>query len=216
MQTSKKRKRHPPKAPTSSTRASAFSPDTVKRTGRPTKQPEPATRVSLGLKVTADLKMKIEAAALASGRTQSQEVELRVEKSFHNQALLNEILDTVFGKPLAAALLTIGRAMELAGQHAAFSGSGTLEGAAAWFDDAAGFDQAAQAAYRVLGRLRPPGDPEIHQTMKHLGVGFANGCLNALARRTVTIEEEEWAEPLRDALANRIDRANRQPRGEDK
>lgn len=44
--------------------------------------PKPGERVSLGLKVTADIKSRIDAAAKASGRTQSQEAELRIERSF--------------------------------------------------------------------------------------------------------------------------------------
>lgn len=50
--------------------------------GRPTKQPPPGKRASLGLKVTAETKRRIEAAARASGRTQSQEAEYRLEWSF--------------------------------------------------------------------------------------------------------------------------------------
>jgi hypothetical protein len=53
-----------------------------RRTGRPTKPPPPGKRASLGLKVTAEIKQKIEAAAQANGRTQSQEAESRLERSF--------------------------------------------------------------------------------------------------------------------------------------
>lgn len=40
-------------------------------------------RVPLGLRVTADLKRKLDAAAEASGRSQSQEAEFRLENSFN-------------------------------------------------------------------------------------------------------------------------------------
>jgi hypothetical protein len=45
-------------------------------------EPQSGERVSLGLKVTADIKSRIDTAAKASGRTQSQEAELRLERSF--------------------------------------------------------------------------------------------------------------------------------------
>jgi hypothetical protein len=49
------------------------------RKGRPLKVATPGTRVSLGLKVTASTKARIDEAAGLSGRTQSQEAELLIE-----------------------------------------------------------------------------------------------------------------------------------------
>ena len=53
-----------------------------KRRGRPTKPPVEGTRVMLGLRVTANIKRKLEAAAIESGRSLSQEAEFRLEQSF--------------------------------------------------------------------------------------------------------------------------------------
>ncbi len=52
----------------------------VKRIGRPPKVADPGTRVSLGLKVTAETKAQLESLARASGRTQSQEAEAAIER----------------------------------------------------------------------------------------------------------------------------------------
>ena len=52
-----------------------------KRIGRPTKKPRPGERVPLGLRITPDMKRKLERAALKSGRSLSQEVERRIERS---------------------------------------------------------------------------------------------------------------------------------------
>ena len=52
-----------------------------KRTGRPTKPPTDA-RVQLSMRVTADVKRKLDAAADANDRTQSHEAEMRLERSF--------------------------------------------------------------------------------------------------------------------------------------
>ena len=57
-----------------------------RKRGRPIKQPEPGERVSLGFRVTPELKVKIEAAAASSGRSQSQEAEFRLEFSFADEA----------------------------------------------------------------------------------------------------------------------------------
>jgi hypothetical protein len=52
-----------------------------RRTGRPPKEAEPGTRVSLGLKVTAETKALIDKRARQSGRTQSQEAELLLDQA---------------------------------------------------------------------------------------------------------------------------------------
>ena len=59
-----------------------------KRIGRPTKAPEPGKRVSLGLKVRAEVKQHIDKAARDSGRTQSQEAELLIEKALWDEERL--------------------------------------------------------------------------------------------------------------------------------
>jgi hypothetical protein len=57
----------------------------AKRIGRPTKPPVEGERVPLGLRVTAEAKRKLEEAAIKSGRSISQEAELRIERSFDDE-----------------------------------------------------------------------------------------------------------------------------------
>jgi hypothetical protein len=52
-----------------------------KRIGRPTKAPKPGERVTLGLRVTPEMKRRLEAAAIQNGRSLSQEAELRLSRS---------------------------------------------------------------------------------------------------------------------------------------
>lgn len=63
-----------------------------KRIGRPVKPAKRGTKVSLGLKVTADVKGMIDSAAKKSGRTQSQEAELRLERSFQSEDVFTAAL----------------------------------------------------------------------------------------------------------------------------
>jgi hypothetical protein len=65
--------------------------------GRPTKPPVPGKRAALGLKVTAQVKRRLDEAAKSNGRTQSQEAELRIEQSFW--------LDAMFGDTAFADML---------------------------------------------------------------------------------------------------------------
>jgi hypothetical protein len=52
-----------------------------KRLGRPPKAPTPGKRVSLGLKVTSEIKQRLDEEARKHGRTQSQQAELMIERS---------------------------------------------------------------------------------------------------------------------------------------
>lgn len=70
---------------------------TERKRGRPTKAPQTEGRVSLGLRVSAEIKRRLDAAAEVSGRSQSQEAEFRLERSFERQGLLREVLELAFG-----------------------------------------------------------------------------------------------------------------------
>ena len=85
-----------------------------KRRGRPTKAPTPGERVPLSLRVTADLKRKIDSAHEMSGRSQSQEAEYRLERSFS--------LDDAFDDPaLRDLIVRLSVAFDGGGRSAAWS-----------------------------------------------------------------------------------------------
>jgi hypothetical protein len=87
-----------------------------KRGGRPGRQPAEGERVKLGLRVTPSMKKKLDEAAASSGRSQSQEAELRLERSFERQHMLKESLSLAYGPEAAGILLTLGMIMEAAGR----------------------------------------------------------------------------------------------------
>jgi|GEM_PF-3642767 len=68
-----------------------------KRTGRPAKKATPGSRVSLGLKVTAQIKDLLDAQAKASGRTQSQEAEMMIERAIQYDRTLTAMKTTLEG-----------------------------------------------------------------------------------------------------------------------
>jgi TraY domain len=152
----------------------------TKRAGRPTKQAEAGTKVSLGLKVTADTKSRLEEEASKSGRTQSQEAEFRIERSLDRLHLLPEVLELAYGTELAGLLISIAEAMnqaQLAGQIT------SLEDHPRWSDDAFSFDTVVVAAQAVFEALRPAGairnPPET--TSAKLGQAMAKHVLDSLA-----------------------------------
>jgi TraY domain len=100
-----------------------------KRLGRPTKAPEGNERVMLGLRVTADIKRRLDAAAAASGRSQSQEAELRIERSFEGEDAFTRALG---GPELRAHIMGMIGAFTAGGQAAA-----PRRSPAAWLRDGA-------------------------------------------------------------------------------
>ena len=75
-----------------------------KRMGRPTKAPVEGERVSLGFRVTADIKRRLEEAAVKKGRSLSQESEFRLEHSFDTESMLLEALTLAYGDRTARFL----------------------------------------------------------------------------------------------------------------
>src|SRR5882762_5140915 len=87
-----------------------------KRRGRRPQAAGPGERVSLGLKVTPEIKNKLDRAAKENGRTQSQEAELRIEQSFRHENVLDQAMELAFGPRLAVLLASVARAMNEAGR----------------------------------------------------------------------------------------------------
>jgi hypothetical protein len=83
----------------------------VTKRGRPTQDATPGTKASLGLTVTAGLKARLDAEAARTGRTQSQEAQWRLERSFDHQDLLDEVLALFFGQQTASILALLGDAL---------------------------------------------------------------------------------------------------------
>jgi hypothetical protein len=67
--------------------------DTPTKPGRPVKPAVDGERMMLSFRVTADTKRKLEAEANKSGRSLSQETELRVQRSFDSELLAKYAAD---------------------------------------------------------------------------------------------------------------------------
>jgi hypothetical protein len=116
-----------------------------RKRGRPTV----GKRVPLGLRVTPELKKRLDAAAEQSGRSQSQEAEFRLERSFDRGDLLAEVLSLHYGNELAGILMLLGGAMDVAYCVHPITRSWT------WAAHPVDYDEAVQAAVAILEALRP-------------------------------------------------------------
>jgi hypothetical protein len=182
-----------------------------KKTGRPWKAPRPGERASLGLKVTAETKSLLESAAAASGRTQSQEAELRIDLSFRDLDAFDKAIELGHGRQIAALLMLFGRVIRDAGAHAAHLSTGTID--ANWLTDPFAFDQVARGVATALEAFRPPGEIVIpaagddEQTARfgRLGELLARGAVEAIKNPARGGEIGEWARPVRDKLGAAVE-----------
>ncbi|HML93253.1 TraY domain-containing protein [Methyloceanibacter sp.] len=129
----------------------------TKHGGRPRgRKPKAGERVHLGIRVTPEMKSRIEQAAATSGRSQSQEAEFRLERSLEQEGSLPELLELTFGRQLAGILMFVGAAMKTEGQHAAKYPFGEQ-----WLSEPRAFEQAVKTANELLLRMAPPSDPQL-------------------------------------------------------
>ncbi len=140
------------------------------RRGRPTKAPPPGEKASLGLRVTATLKLRLEEEARRQGRSQSEEAEARIERTFDRQALVGEALEMVYGRQTAGLLMLLGEALRTAGglanaMHFLARGSSpeildlhATDFHGQWLSDPRTFDAAVKSINSILESLRPVAD----------------------------------------------------------
>ena len=190
-------------------KASRRPGDESKRRGRKPRPANQGQRVSLGLKVTPDIKNKLDALARANGRTQSQEAEVRLEQSFRDQQRAELFSDLYYGRELSALLEIVGRAIRDAGTHAAVVAAMAGLGSYDWIDNPFGFDAAIKAAVRVLENLRPPGEIAVPKpkfpAQGMLGEAIADGLLSAVKHPPDDFRGE-WARPIGSRLGRLYDR----------
>jgi hypothetical protein len=199
-------------------------PQQPRRTGRPPKARTPGKRASLGLKVTDEIKERLDGAAKANGRTQSQEAETRLERSFRNEDLLPQLLDLAYGPETAGLLMVIGECVERATAHIGYSDMASLErGGGEWIERRWTYRQVKEAIETVLRALEPPstGEPETPEAVLHIfrqeqsgltGQFFAKNTLAALcAPDDAQGSFVRLMKPARNRLASVIERLRGKP-----
>jgi TraY domain len=132
----------------------------------PKREPKPGERFQLGVRVTPETKRRLDAAAERSGRSQSQEAELRLERSFDRQDLLPEVLVLAYGRHLAGILMMLAVAMDDLGKlqidaRGSRRRADSLLADSPWIGDPIAYDSALEAAVALLIALRPPSDSTI-------------------------------------------------------
>lgn len=146
----------------------------------------------LTTRITETTRTALQAASEATGRSLSQEIEVRLEASFRADKEARVFSDVFYGAELASLLELVGKAMRDAGSQAAMlAGAGRTD----WLDSRTGYQQAVLAALEVL-RTFSPTKPEFKEDNAHeeLGTIAAKKLLGALARPDESNHlTESWA-----------------------
>jgi hypothetical protein len=144
------------------------------RGGRPRRTPKPGERVVLGLRVTPDLKHQLDAAAELSGRSQSQEAEFRLERSFIEER-------SVGGPKVHSMTNMITATFAHAGHmHARTNGRNDWE-TGEWVDDPNSFHEAMTETIEQLLLAMPGGTPSpehVQQTLARVYTRFMSTMIN--------------------------------------
>ena len=116
---------------------------------KPKREPKPGERVHAGLRVTPDLRRRIGRAAAKSGRSLSQEMEFRLERSL--------AVDTAFGSTeMHDMALRMSSAFAIAGEARAVEKNIGPN----WINDADAYRSAMFSVFAALIRNAPEGDEE--------------------------------------------------------
>jgi hypothetical protein len=103
-------------------------------------------RHGLSLRVSRRVREQLEAASRMSGRSLSQEAELRLESALQDERSFRDNLDYVFGRQGSAVLQMIGFLMREEGD---------------WLDDASAFEAMRYRIHYILKAVGPPETPPV-------------------------------------------------------
>jgi hypothetical protein len=181
--------------------------------GRPPKrQPKPGERVPLGLRVTPELKRALDQAAASSGRSQSQEAEVRLERTFASEHSLLEMLDLAYGCENVALVMTFAELIRSVGSSAALlamARSKNEHPQASWIEDPFLFNEVVASINEIIESLRPQGEavaPKNYQeNLRDIGKRSAQAVLAILAGQAspdVELVRSGWAERNRKRISH--------------
>ena len=173
--------------------------------GRP---PVAGERIPLGLRVTRETKQKLDQAAHVSGRSQSQEAELRLEQSFNSASALFDALDLAYGRHWTGLLLLLGQVAQLTGTRAISASQFNFAGCEDWVSDPYAYDQAVRGMTFVLEAFRPRGKIGLpierynlpEEAWWRLGESYARQVLSDLERRSTKDTDSTILEAVRQRL----------------
>lgn len=194
----------------------------AKSAGRPTRRAGERLSKNRTFRVRAQLDEQLADAAGSSGRSVSEEIELRLEQSFTKQHSMLEALDLIFGRENAALSMVIaelGKIINLSAALLALARGKSEFKKACWIEDPILFNEFSSTLSLLLEGLRPKGELDVpkmfpgeqnsqspeaqfqklwEKMMLNLGKRTAG---RILAQPSPALENTGWAALLRERLS---------------
>src|SRR5262249_49795121 len=152
---------------------------------------EPGERVQLSFRITPELKRRLDETADASGRSQSQEAEFRLERSFARADLLVNALYLRYSREAAGIILAVSEVMNIVSATSMGLGrrieARTSDNAfdfaeQRWAAFPASLEAALVAGIAVLAMLRPEEAELVTPQHRRLAIETGAGFLQALVK----------------------------------
>jgi hypothetical protein len=155
-------------------------------------------KIQIGLRVSEDLREKIQTAATERGVAVNKEISDRLERSFSEEIAVSGDGSS----ELYSILRVVAAAMDSAGPMTAIMSAMNPDVGRDWIKNSLAYEQAVEAAVAVLAAFKPQTTTAPHASMPDyvntLGVEMANGILEEAATgKTRTIGPSEIARASR-------------------
>jgi hypothetical protein len=138
-----------------------------KQRGRPPLAPGKAKRASFNTRLRPSLKVVLEAAATQQGRSLSEEIEYRLERSLDDQRHLVEALELGFGRQVAGLMLAIGCVIRDAAPP-------PRPGELGWLSSPEAFRVIAESISLLLQAVGPDANPKAWASLRKARDEYAN------------------------------------------
>lgn len=125
-----------------------------KAPGRPARHSGEKLSKNRTFRVRGQLDDQLAVAAERSGRSVSEEIEYRLDRSFENQLALEQALNLAFGSAISGHLMIVGDIMRTTAQAASLAVKGDPS-LVDWRDDPEIFDQVAKAVAAFFEECSP-------------------------------------------------------------
>jgi hypothetical protein len=159
-------------------------------------------KIQIGLRVSEELREKLQTAARDRGVTVNKEISDRLEKSL-SEDFGAGWMEKGESAGLDLILQIVAPAMQVAGGMAAMMSTWSMESRNAWVSNSIAYDQALKAAVEVLEKLRPQTemvpDREISDNVQTAGIKTAVAILDEATTGKSRIDQER-AEKLHASL----------------
>ncbi|NUU39627.1 TraY domain-containing protein [Tardiphaga robiniae] len=128
------------------------------RAKKTVKKMDGGKRHPLNVRTTFEARQRLESAAMESGRSLTQEAEVRIERTFKSDDNALDALELIYGSAIAGLALALADCIQQSAVSTRLMIAGVPDGDG-WLDDPTAFDQAIHAINTLMDGLRPDGDP---------------------------------------------------------